>query len=150
MNVAAGAQGGRVRESFTNLAILGTVCSVFLLGMVVLSTKWVFGYVGGNNAAAFAHGKLLWGPVEPYKKSLGWVWYDPLSKDTLGWIPSYAFVRGRMTSISLWQPLALVAIPTLALWVARYRRFRPGYCFQCGYNLTGNVSRICPECGTRF
>lgn len=25
-----------------------------------------------------------------------------------------------------------------------------GYCGQCGYNLTGNISGICPECGTKI
>ena len=24
----------------------------------------------------------------------------------------------------------------------------PGHCKECGYNLTGNVSGVCPECGT--
>ena len=42
-------------------------------------------------------------------------------------------------------------------WIAAYRRgerrrvqrFREeqGLCLDCGYNLTGNVSAICPECG---
>lgn len=26
----------------------------------------------------------------------------------------------------------------------------PGHCRACGYNLTGNVSGICPECGGRI
>jgi predicted RNA-binding Zn-ribbon protein involved in translation (DUF1610 family) len=30
----------------------------------------------------------------------------------------------------------------------RYRRRRRGECLDCGYNLTGNVSGVCPECGT--
>ena len=30
------------------------------------------------------------------------------------------------------------------LWVGRYAR---GHCPACGYDLTGNVSGVCPECG---
>jgi DNA-directed RNA polymerase subunit RPC12/RpoP len=29
------------------------------------------------------------------------------------------------------------------------RPFPPGHCRKCGYNLTGNVSGRCPECGAR-
>ena len=31
----------------------------------------------------------------------------------------------------------------------RYHRRKRGLCVRCGYNLTGNVSGVCPECGTR-
>lgn len=31
----------------------------------------------------------------------------------------------------------------------RYRRRKKGLCVKCGYNLTGNISGICPECGER-
>ena len=36
------------------------------------------------------------------------------------------------------------------LWSNRRseRRRRGGLCLMCGYNLTGNVSGVCPECGT--
>jgi len=30
----------------------------------------------------------------------------------------------------------------------RCRRRRRGECLDCGYNLTGNASGVCPECGT--
>jgi len=36
----------------------------------------------------------------------------------------------------------------VAAIVKRGRRVRRGLCGACGYNLTGNVSGICPECGT--
>ena len=30
----------------------------------------------------------------------------------------------------------------------RERRRKRGYCAECGYDLTGNISGACPECGT--
>jgi len=36
---------------------------------------------------------------------------------------------------------------TAALWWLD-RRIPTGHCQKCGYNLTGNVSGVCPECGT--
>ena len=32
------------------------------------------------------------------------------------------------------------------VWLRR-RRLRRGHCEHCGYDLTGNVSGVCPECG---
>jgi hypothetical protein len=31
-----------------------------------------------------------------------------------------------------------------------FKEHRDGFCDQCGYNLSGNASGICPECGLRF
>jgi hypothetical protein len=50
--------------------------------------------------------------------------------------------------IPLWILLALIALPTAGLWYIDRRRCPPGFCRHCGYNLTGNVSGRCPECGT--
>lgn len=49
-------------------------------------------------------------------------------------------------SLPLWLVFLVLAIPTAILW---YRDRRPpkGHCRACGYNLTGNVSGKCPECG---
>ena len=32
----------------------------------------------------------------------------------------------------------------------RRLRFPPGHCQRCAYNLTGNTSGVCPECGTEI
>ena len=48
--------------------------------------------------------------------------------------------------VPLWPLLAAAGPPTVYLWY-RDRRKRPGHCKKCGYNLTGNVSGACPECG---
>jgi hypothetical protein len=42
----------------------------------------------------------------------------------------------------------LYATPAiLAIVLNRSRRIRPGCCPRCGYNLTGNTSGVCSECG---
>lgn len=48
-------------------------------------------------------------------------------------------------------PLALLAV-LFALWIHKRhrRRARPWYCPLCEYSLLGNVSGICPECGTKI
>jgi hypothetical protein len=51
----------------------------------------------------------------------------------------------------LWALLVLFAVYPLVGFtrgpVRRWQRSRKGLCLQCGYDLTGNVSGVCPECG---
>jgi len=49
--------------------------------------------------------------------------------------------------IPIWLPFILLAAPLAFLWLSRPRT-PPGHCRKCGYDLTGNVSGRCPECGT--
>ena len=61
--------------------------------------------------------------------------------------------RRRLTkfALPLWMPLVLFAAYPLVAFVRgplrRWRRARRGAFRKCGYNLTGNVSGVCPECG---
>lgn len=49
----------------------------------------------------------------------------------------------------LWIPLLLAILATTTSWMlARRWQIPPGYCVNCGYDLTGNVTGRCPECGT--
>jgi hypothetical protein len=50
--------------------------------------------------------------------------------------------------LPLWIPFAIVVAPTAVLWYVDRRRIPAGHCQKCGYDLTGNVSGVCPECGT--
>lgn len=43
---------------------------------------------------------------------------------------------------------AIVPVRSLILFRRRRRRERNGQCIHCGYDLTGNTSGKCPECGT--
>lgn len=58
---------------------------------------------------------------------------------------------GHCLKFPLWFPFLLfAAYPALAFirgpW-RRHRRQRKGLCLKCGYDLTGNTSGRCPECG---
>ena len=48
--------------------------------------------------------------------------------------------------LPLWLPLVVLLVPTVWLW--RRDRPRPGFCRVCDYDLTGNTTGCCPECGT--
>lgn len=50
--------------------------------------------------------------------------------------------------------MLVVVFSLLPLWresrrYAKRRRSRANLCIECGYNLTGNTSGTCPECGTK-
>jgi hypothetical protein len=75
--------------------------------------------------------------------------------DRLRWHAGWPSIRssGRtrnfalwLVTLPLWLPFGVVALPAAYLW---YRDRRPprGRCRRCGYDLTGNVSGRCPECG---
>ncbi len=56
-------------------------------------------------------------------------------------------IEHREVYVPLWLPLVLTAIPTAFLFWRGRRRIPPDRCQECGYDLTGNVSGKCPECG---
>jgi hypothetical protein len=59
----------------------------------------------------------------------------------------------RVTSVKVpcWMLVAILASVSLLVsirWRARRRRRASrGMCIQCGYDLRGNISGVCPECG---
>ena len=54
----------------------------------------------------------------------------------------------------MWLPFVATVVPTLLLWLPELRRIRsgvpPGHCSGCGYNLKGNESGVCSECGAKI
>ena len=65
-----------------------------------------------------------------------------------GILPQFDFASLRKWSLlPLWMPMLLAGIPTVLLWWLDRRRAAPGHCAKCGYNLTGNVTGVCAECG---
>ena len=91
-------------------------------------------------------------PIEPFV--LPNSAYSTLRKSTflgLQYMSRYSVTASRSMycfGISLWT--CSVATVLLAAYLYR-KRFRPlteGLCACCSYNLRGNISGVCPECGT--
>jgi len=102
----------------------------------------------------------------------GWGWMgmgrmpDPIcAKEAPSLCPSYCFGLLVSTQVQFGNGgIQAVAVPHWLLFVLlaayptfsfvrgplrRWRRKRAGTCLKCGYNLTGNESGICPECGAK-
>ena len=85
----------------------------------------------------------------------GWA-FERTSKARMTWRPSFQKVRASFRPVEvwtivvpLWMPFLILAAPTGLLWWLDRPPPR-GHCQQCGYDLTGNVSGRCPECGTEI
>jgi hypothetical protein len=140
---------------------VGTVACVLVFTAWALSTKWSLAYVGQPVCLDVIRGGVT---VDRFR-ALDMAMFNPcrqgywrvrtLSRiDPPVWSPSlgiwHARFHGRVSAfiLPLWIPLALLATPTIILWCHDRRRIPSGHCQTCGYDLTGNVSGICPECGT--
>ena len=76
-------------------------------------------------------------------------WEISRSESPFHWWPVFSGASALSgVYVPLWMPFLAVAIPTAFLW-HRDRRPPPGHCQRCGYDLTGNVSGRCSECGNK-
>lgn len=55
-----------------------------------------------------------------------------------------------LKGFSIWPILTLTAILPSTWIVKRFRGPKRGFCPECSYDLTGNTSGTCPECGGRI
>jgi hypothetical protein len=99
----------------------------------------------------------------PYRQAVAWRANSrPMSADRLlellrgeGFFFNYNAepTREMILQVPLWMLILLFGVfPTYALIARRVRehiRIERGQCLKCGYNLTGNTSGVCPECGTK-
>lgn len=71
----------------------------------------------------------------------------PQVRSSRGRTPATSGITVTRVCVPLWLPFLIAATPTAFLFWRDYRRYPPGHCQSCGYNLTGNESGRCPECG---
>lgn len=101
-----------------------------------------------QNQASPGSSSFELGPVS-YKvttDSRSWITFGEQMKRR----PRRTWVQTTRMNVTIW-PLALVFSAYPLAWaltgpVRRWRRRKRGLCEACGYDLTGNVTGVCPEC----
>lgn len=56
---------------------------------------------------------------------------------------------GYFVTSPLWVAFVIALVPTVFLWRGGSRPIE-GHCVKCDYDLTGNTSGVCSECGTKI
>lgn len=114
----------------------------------ILMAGGVLGVLGATGSLLWSSRKLfavrvfgwpapfvVWDPAEGMARGVS-LYLLPLVFDVLVWFAIWFIVLGLLA--------------TTAAWLIRSRwssRWRDHCCVYCNYDLTGNVSRVCPECG---
>jgi len=161
--------GGRVATKYTRYA--ATFLCLTMLMMSLFSARGSFNLVFDSSSGRHAQFRfwdcdlvMLAGTREPKPRHTSISWWrsntvvSPSTKDVVTiaatpWNPIVS--KGANVSLSLtirflWVfstiGIVLLWAPRIVRWIVKYRLVR-GCCVRCGYNLTGNVSGVCPECG---
>ena len=128
-----------------------TVLFGVLLAVILLSMVCSLSYVGQSLYVRLDRGSIFFS-TQPNPQPEGWslAFSRSAPRFLFNMFPSVVGSPPRIDwrgYFPLWIPLALVGLMTFALWWRERRPFPPGCCRTCGYDLTGNVSGRCPECG---
>lgn len=153
------------RRSWTRRVLkwVGTVYCFVIAVTVVASFRWRIEWVNHKDGyllqSAFGSVAVYWrvgtapsNDAEPGRWRIAGPWDATWSQLWQWWLeygllPMTAAVPSdRLVRLPLWPLLLFGAIPTVLMW-HRDRSIPPGRCKHCGYDLTGNVSGRCPECG---
>lgn len=132
-----------------------TVLTVLLLVVWVGSAWWEAGF-GLDPTGGFEvnGGRLLIGWIEPWSMDPDDGWWFPPGRHSSPFKLWFKLTRDTFSDhtsttifVPIWSLVLLSGVPTVWLWY-RDRRRRHGLCANCGYDLRGSVSGVCPECGT--
>ena len=132
-----------------------TVC-VLIATLSAVSIRWQFGVTVSGVVVSIAGAGVL---VYPATQGTPAAFLEPNIGNFVPWILTYVSPGGSVPAgimprgwtlrgYPLWMPFVGALIPAVIAW-KRLRRPLPGHCRKCGYDLTGNTSGTCPECGRK-
>lgn len=120
-----------------------------LRGIWYVGSEWSVACIGGSLGIGFGDFRIQFWNLGESTTEADWI-IDEFGGVQLWW-PSMQQVLGPtdvMFFFPIWMFLLSTAIATL--WLGRLDRRPKNGCANCGYDLTGNVSGVCPECGTEI
>lgn len=136
--------------------ILLVMCLMIALIWAV-NYRAYFAYYGDHLVIVAVSGRIGVGGPSPFPGrgwQCGWHFLHPVWWEQVGLILPYVEVSPPQSArrtlgviLPFWLLFIVFALPTI--WLFRRRRNDGVGCTQSGYNLTGNISGVCPECGHR-
>jgi hypothetical protein len=153
----------RLRRTGRILKWAGLVLSLAIISVWASSLLWNFGYSAIKNQRSF-FSSITGGAVlhhsSPCRYNPGiarafeffkWRLEKRCTEPELIYLAPKCYLTStyRNVCLPLWIPFLLIAVSTAILWWLDHRHIPVHCCQVCGYNLTGNVSSVCPECGTK-
>ena len=142
--------------------VIGLVLSVMMLGLWVFSVMIMSSYATPSSQWLL---RIEFGRISFHVQSVnnpGWICLPlhPQLKDMAARLPWTSFAHSYLgfglpakdqvlpvLYSPVWLLLVAAGFPTAILWW-RDRRPKAGFCEVCKYDLTGNESGTCPECGS--
>lgn len=112
------------------------------LGCFLLSSRYRFSIAYSRLSVGCLGGSLV---IDFRPTPVGFYTLWDRVDTKLMWAPA-VMRSGRLVIVPFWMPFVLF-VTVAALAHRRARGLKPGTCRKCGYDLTGNVTGKCSECG---
>lgn len=125
-----------------------TLCvSFFTVSAWVFSSQRIVGYGYGTSWCAIGYGRftLYFPGIREAGESFC---YSRSTNELDSWADQFGLVTPSAGGCGIELPLWILAVVFgAATWKLLPRRIEAGHCVGCGYDLTGNTSGRCSECG---
>ena len=133
------------------------------------SLRWQFGHRRAGRDLSVMNGSVLVavGTISYFDPHTppGWFWEVPRAEVySMPGVP-LTFLSRRHLVMGVHSPIWMLDVPLWTIFVVttpyptiafirgplrRWRRRKRGECVNCGYDLTGNVTGVCSECGVNI
>lgn len=124
--------------------IFALALAVACLAWFLVSVRYWFGFSVGRCIVSGAGGCVM---LDCEPAPVGRMAFVQAAPSAGVYWSGIATATGPFIILPLWGPLLLFAT-VAALAHRRARKPKAGTCAKCGYNLMGNVTGTCSECGT--